>query len=75
MNPMLNGFVSEFDPMDGVGLIEADDGGDIVFFNASNLDRRQLSMLNVGSSVVGSSVEFAAHEAAFGPHADFVRLK
>jgi cold shock CspA family protein len=69
MNPMLNGFVSEFDPADGVGIIEAEDG-DIVFFNAGNLDVRQLSMLDVGSSV-----EFAAHQDAFGPHADFVRLK
>lgn len=69
MSPMLNGFVSEFDPMDGVGLIEADDG-DLIFFNASNLDTSQLSMLSVGSSV-----EFAAHAGTFGPHADVVRLK
>lgn len=66
---MLNGFVSEFDPMDGLGLIESDDG-DIILFNASNLDVRQLSMLSVGSSV-----EFAAHEGTLGPHADVVRLK
>ena len=69
MNSMLNGFVSEFDPMEGVGLIETGNG-DIIFFNVSNLDTQQLSMLDVGSSV-----EFAAHEEAFGPHADVVRLK
>lgn len=69
MNPMLNGFVSEFDPTDGVGLIEANNG-DLIFFNASNLDMRQLPTLDVGSSV-----EFSTREATFGPHADFVRLK
>jgi cold shock CspA family protein len=63
-----DGTVSEFDFNDGLGLIDADNG-EIVFFNAANLNTRQASML-----AIGSRVQFGSPEDTFGPHADFVRL-
>jgi cold shock CspA family protein len=62
----MQGVVTEFDKKAGVGLIDADDGG-IVLFNRANLradDARTMA--------VGTRVKFHAHEDALGRHADYV---
>lgn len=62
----MQGVVSEFDRSAGVGIIDADDGG-MVLFSRANLraeDARGLA--------VGARVKFHAHEDALGRHADYV---
>lgn len=65
---MMHGTVTEFDANGGFGLIDADDG-EIVFFNASNVEEPDAALLDVGVRV-----EFHSHEERLGLHADLVRI-